>query len=51
MQLAKDGMVDTTLALARAIGIWLALMTVESIHGAMRRLALEPQLGDLRRDK
>jgi hypothetical protein len=35
-------------ALARAIGIWLTLIAVESIHGVMRRLFLEPQLGDLR---
>src|SRR5688500_2120098 len=29
-------------------GIWLTLVAVESIHGVMRRLFLEPQLGDLR---
>ena len=34
--------------LARAVGIWLTLVAVESIHGVMRRLVLEPQLGDLR---
>lgn len=34
--------------LVRAIGIWLTLIAVESIHGVMRRLLLEPQLGDLR---
>jgi hypothetical protein len=32
----------------RAIGIWLMLVVVESIHGISRRLLLEPQLGDLR---
>ena len=36
------------LMLARAVGIWLTLIVVESIHGVMRRLFLEPQLGDLR---
>ena len=34
--------------LARAFGIWLTLVAVESIHGVMRRLFLEPRLGDLR---
>ena len=34
--------------LARAIGIWLTLMAVESAHGVLRRLLLEPELGDLR---
>ena len=41
-------MAHRTFALARAIGIWLTLVAVESIHGVMRRLFLEPQLGDLR---
>jgi hypothetical protein len=41
-------MTDSSFALARATGIWLTLITVESVHGAMRRLFLEPQLGDLR---
>ena len=41
-------MADSSFALARAIGIWLTLIAVESIHGVMRRLFLEPQLGDLR---
>jgi peptidoglycan biosynthesis protein MviN/MurJ (putative lipid II flippase) len=31
----------------RAFGIWLTLVAVESLHGLMRRLLLEPQLGDL----
>jgi hypothetical protein len=34
--------------LARVIGIWVTLVAVESIHGVMRRLFLEPHLGDLR---
>ena len=34
--------------LARALGIWLALVATESVHGVVRRLVLEPQLGDLR---
>ena len=41
-------MADSSFALARAIGIWLTLIAVESIHGVMRRLFLEPHLGDLR---
>ena len=41
-------MTDNELALSRAVGIWLTLVAVESIHGVMRRLLLEPQLGDLR---
>ena len=41
-------MTDNSFALARAVGIWLTLVAVESIHGVMRRLFLEPQLGDLR---
>jgi hypothetical protein len=32
---------------ARAVGIWLTLVVVESLHGAMRRIVLEPHLGDL----
>ena len=32
----------------RALGIWLTLIAVESIHGVIRRLLLEPRLGDLR---
>jgi hypothetical protein len=39
---------DSSFPTARAIGIWLTLIVVESIHGVMRRLFLEPQLGDLR---
>jgi len=31
----------------RAVGIWLTLAAAESLHGVMRRLLLEPQLGDL----
>ena len=31
----------------RVVGIWLTLVVVESLHGTMRRLVLEPQLGDL----
>ena len=41
-------MADSSFSLARAIGIWLTLIAVESIHGVMRRLFLEPKLGDLR---
>jgi hypothetical protein len=33
---------------ARAFGIWLTLVAVESNHGVKRRLLLEPRLGDLR---
>ena len=40
-------MANTPFALGRAVGIWLTLIAVESLHGAMRRLLLEPQLGDL----
>jgi hypothetical protein len=32
----------------RALGIWVALLATESVHGIVRRLVLEPQLGDLR---
>ena len=31
----------------RVVGIWLTLVVVESLHGTMRRLVLEPHLGDL----
>jgi hypothetical protein len=41
-------MADRSCTLARAVGIWLTLVVVESIHGVMRRLFLEPQIGDLR---
>jgi hypothetical protein len=34
--------------LARALGIWLVLVATESVHGVLRRLVLEPQLGDVR---
>jgi hypothetical protein len=34
--------------LTRALKIWVALVATESIHGVMRRLVLEPTLGDLR---
>jgi hypothetical protein len=33
---------------ARALGIWLLLVATESVHGIVRGLLLEPQLGDLR---
>jgi hypothetical protein len=33
--------------IARAAGIWLLLIAVESVHGVVRRLVLEPQIGDL----
>jgi hypothetical protein len=41
-------MTDSSFALSRAVGIWPTLVVVESSHGVMRRLLLEPQLGDLR---
>lgn len=41
-------MTDSSFALARAVGIWLTLVAVESIHGVMRRLSLAPQRGGLR---
>lgn len=41
-------MARSAFPLARAFGIWLTLVAVESIHGVVRRLFLEPQLGDLR---
>ena len=38
----------TEMPLVRGVvGIWLTLFAVESLHGLMRRLVLEPQLGDL----
>ena len=40
-------MADSPFALTRAIGIWLTLIAVESVHGVLRRLFLEPRLGDL----
>lgn len=40
-------MADTPFAQARVVEIWLTLAGVESIHGVMRRLFLEPQRGDL----
>jgi O-acetylhomoserine/O-acetylserine sulfhydrylase-like pyridoxal-dependent enzyme len=33
--------------LLRAVGIWLTVVTVESLHGAIRRIVLQPHLGDL----
>ena len=41
-------MTDRSFVLPRALGIWLTLIAIESIHGVMRRLFLEPWLGDLR---
>ena len=41
-------MADRSFALSRAVGIWVMLVAVESIHGVMRRVFLEPPLGDLR---
>jgi hypothetical protein len=41
-------MAHSPFPLARAFGIWLTLVAMESIHGVVRRLVLEPQLGDLR---
>ena len=32
---------------ARAVGMWVTLVAVESLHGALRRIVLEPRLGDL----
>lgn len=34
--------------LARALGLWLVLVATESVHGILRRLVLEPRIGDLR---
>ena len=31
-----------------ALGVWLVLVLVESVHGVARRLLLEPHVGDLR---
>jgi hypothetical protein len=31
----------------RALAVWLVITFAESLHGAVRRLLLEPQLGDL----
>jgi hypothetical protein len=39
---------DDIVTTIRALGIWLTLIAVESIHGVIRRLLLEPRLGDLR---
>jgi hypothetical protein len=41
-------MTASSFPLVRAVGIWLTLVAVESIHGVMRRLFLEPHIGDLR---
>jgi hypothetical protein len=41
-------MTDRSLMPSRAVGLWLTLVAVESVHGVIRRLFLEPQLGDLR---
>lgn len=41
-------MVGSQFPFGRALGIWLTLVAVESIHGVIRRLLLQPQLGDLR---
>jgi hypothetical protein len=38
---------DTAFPLARAVGIWVMLVAIESVHGVMRRLVLEPRLGDV----
>jgi hypothetical protein len=45
---AKIRMSNTRFAPARAVGIWVTLVAVESAHGVVRRLLVEPQLGDLR---
>ena len=34
--------------MARAVAVWLVLVATESVHGVVRRVALEPALGDLR---
>ena len=34
--------------LFRGSAVWLLIMIVESVHGTLRRLVLEPGLGDLR---
>jgi hypothetical protein len=41
-------MAEHHVPLARAVGIWLLLVATETVHGIVRRLLLEPQLGDLR---
>ena len=41
-------MADSPFPFRRVVGIWLTLLVVESIHGVIRRLFLEPQVGDLR---
>ena len=35
-----------TFPVSRALSIWLTLVTVETIHGVIRRLVMEPLLGD-----
>src|SRR5262245_3265968 len=37
-----------TVMMGRAILAWLALITVESVHGVLRNLFLVPAVGDLR---
>ena len=34
--------------IGRVVGIWLTLIVLESIHGIIRRLFLEPHIGDVR---
>lgn len=41
-------MVDNPFPFGRVAGIWLTLLVVESIHGVIRRLFLEPRVGDIR---
>ena len=41
-------MTGDTFPRSRALGIWVGLLFTESLHGIVRRLVLEPQLGDLR---
>ena len=43
-----DSRPDPTPSVARAFGLWLLLILTETVHGIVRRLLLEPQLGDLR---
>jgi hypothetical protein len=43
-----DRMAATRFPLMRGLGIWLALVATESMHGVVRRLVFEPQLGDVR---
>ncbi len=33
---------------ARALGVWLAIIAAESVHGVLRQLYLAPRVGDLR---